>query len=197
MNNLPNFNSRTTEENFIPFEPHSTVRHEVIDNHVITSSGASRHHSLITANLTALLNFALLEQPAEIYTSNMRVKLLTEDAYAYPDVVVCAHDPLFFQGEFVDMLINPTVLIEVISPATELLDRVTKLAHYRMVDSVQDYLLVAQNMPRIERYSRTSMGWLYEDKMGLDKLLDIPSLDIQLNLADVYAKIQFSAELWR
>lgn len=197
MSNLPNFSSRTTAETFLPFEPHSSVRHEVIDNHVITSSGASRYHSLITANLTALLNFALLEQSAEIYTSNMRVKLLPEDAYAYPDVVVCAQNPLFFQGEFVDMLLNPTVLIEVISPATELLDRVTKLAHYRMIESVQDYLLVAQNMPRVERYSRTSMGWLYEDKIGSNKLLDIPSLDIQLNLADVYAKIQFNSEVWR
>ncbi|MFZ4827780.1 MAG: Uma2 family endonuclease [Phototrophicaceae bacterium] len=197
MSNLSDFNPRPTEEAFIPFEPHSNARHEVIDNHVITSTGASRHHSLITANLTALLNFALLGQSAEVYTTNMRVKLLAEDAFAYPDVVVCAHDPQFLQGEFADMLLNPSVMIEVISPSTELLDRVTKLAHYRMLDSVQDYLLVAQNMPRIERYSRTQLGWLYVDKMGLDRMVDIPSLDIQLNLADIYAKIQFSGEWWR
>jgi Uma2 family endonuclease len=122
----------------------------------------------------------------------MRVNVAT--LYAYPDVtVVC--DPPDFADDTFDTLLNPVLLIEVLSPSTEGFDRGAKFQLYREIDSLQEYLLVSQSSPRIEHYSKQNSGmWLLTDVVGMDGALDLASIAAQLALQDVYAKVSFEAK---
>ena len=105
-------------------------------------SGASRRHNLITVNITAGLHAQLRQRPCEVYTSDMRLKVSPTGLYTYPDVVVVCETPQFEDAEL-DTLLNPTLIVEVLSRSTEDYDRGGKFEHYRSLDSLQEYLLVA------------------------------------------------------
>jgi Uma2 family endonuclease len=120
----------------------------------------------------------------------MRVKMKGQD-YAYPDLaIVC--DPPEFEDAHVDTLLNPTLLIEALSPSTEQYDRGKKFESYRALNSLQEYVLVAQDRPHIERYIRQDQGtWLFSEVNGLDASLELPSIACTLVLADIYEKVVF------
>ena len=116
-------------------------------------TGASRKHNLIVANLVLEIGRQLKGRPCEVYPSDMRLRVPATGLYKYPDVtVVCGAPEL--ADEHMDILLNPTVLIEVLSDSTERYDRGRKAENYRRIDSLQEYLLVDQTQPRIERYRR-------------------------------------------
>lgn len=123
----------------------------------------------------------------------MRVQVRADATYTYPDVVVVCGEPQFADTH-VDMLLNPTVLVEVLSESTELIDRRQKLAQYRALPSVRDYLLVAQDAPRIERYTRQEAGWLYADVTGLDGIVTLDAIGCKLALREVYRKVAFEPD---
>lgn len=123
----------------------------------------------------------------------MRVQVRADATYTYPDVVVVCGEPQFADTH-VDMLLNPTLLVEVLSESTELIDRRQKLAQYRALPSVRDYLLVAQDAPRIERYTRQEAGWLYADVTGLDGIVTLDAIGCKLALREVYRKVAFEPD---
>ena len=156
-------------------------------------AGASRRHNMVAFNLAATLGVQLKSRPCEAYASDMRVKVARADLYTYPDVaVVCGQAE--FEDRSEDTLLNPTVLIEVLSPSTEAYDRGAKFEFYRTLESLSDFLLISQSRPIIEHYTRqTDDHWLLSTYKGLEAVTPIPSIGCKLRLADVYDKVTWPA----
>jgi Uma2 family endonuclease len=183
-----------TPEAYLKFERSSEIKHEYYGGTVFAMTGASRNHNLIVANVIATLHTQLRKRPCIVYPSDMRVKTRSSVLYTYPDIsVVCGESQ--FEDEFVDTLLNPTVLFEVLSPSTERYDRGKKFQHYRTLPSLQEYVLIAQDSYRIEHFTRQPNDeWLLADAASLDAAIQLPSIQCQLALADVYEKVTFDDE---
>jgi Uma2 family endonuclease len=179
-----------TPEQYLEFERNSDERHEYFQGEIYAMSGASEAHNTITFNTAGSLHFQLRKRPCKGYSTDMRVKVRAVGLYTYPDVVVVCGEPKFEDGEF-DTLLNPTVLIEVLSPSTENYDRGKKFQHYRTLESLQEYLLISQESARIEHYVREGDQWIFTDATQLEDVVTLPSIDCTLALADVYEKVSF------
>lgn len=181
---------RWTEDEYLAFERASDSRHEYHDGEIYNMVGGSSRHAQIIANAIIALGTALRERSCRVYTGDLRVKL--PQSFVYPDVTVVCGDPLFLDSRQ-DTLINPTLIIEVLSPTTEAFDRSTKQGGYLSLESLQVYALVAQDAPAVDLYARQdAASWLYTRHAGLDTPIDLPALAISLPLADLYAKVDFS-----
>jgi Uma2 family endonuclease len=153
-------------------------------------TGASRAHNVIAANVSRDLGNQLEGRPCEVYVAGMRVKVEAMGTYRYPDVVVACGDIAFEDAEL-DTLLNPVVVVEVLSPSTETVDRGEKFAHYRRLPSLRNYLLVSQDAPHIEHFVRRGDGWLLVEAIGLDASVHLASIDCVLQLGRVYDKVRF------
>ena len=151
-------------------------------------TGASRKHNLVSGNIYRELSLQLKKRPCEAYINDMRVKAAEASSYHYPDVAVVCGTPQFEDAQ-VDTLRNPTLLIEVLSPSTEAYDRGSKLAHYRKIASLREYLLVAQDQPNIERYVRQGDVWILSEVTGIEAAMSLDSIDCVLSLREVYDKV--------
>jgi len=179
-------------EEYLALERQAATKSEYWNGQVYALAGASRAHVLIVTNLVAGLGVQSRGRPCEVYASDMRVKASAAGLYTYPDVVVVCGKPRF-EDRHRDTLLNPTVLIEVLSPSTETYDRGTKFAFYRNLESLTDYLVVAQDSPQVEHYARQPDDkWLLTDHKGLDAVAQVASIHCTLSLADVYDKIDWS-----
>jgi Uma2 family endonuclease len=181
-----------TAEQYLEFERTSEIKHEYLDGSIYAMTGASSNHNLIAATVMGIFYVQLRGRPCNVYTSDQRVK--ADRLYAYPDISVVCGIPEF-TGEIPDTLANPTLIIEVLSPSTEKFDRGKKFQYYRELDSLQEYLLIAQDSYRIEHYVRQQDGpWLLKDTVGIDATLEITSIGCTLLLSDVYEKVTFEDE---
>ena len=155
-------------------------------------SGGSPQHSLIKTNVTAELRSRLRDLPCVTYDSDLRVKVDTTGLYTYSDVtVICG--PLELDDDRGDTVLNPTLLVEVLSPSTEAYDRGKKFNHYRRIVSLREYLLISQDEAKIEHYLRNADGtWTLTEASDLVATLPLPSLGIDLSLREVYAKVDFN-----
>jgi Uma2 family endonuclease len=179
-------------EQYLELERTSEIKHEYLDGYVFAMTGASRNHNLIAAAVMGIFYVQLRGRPGNIYTSDQRVK--AGRLYAYPDISVVCGTPEF-TGETPDTLANPTLLIKVLSPSTEKSDRGKTFQYYRELDSLQEYVLIAQDSYRIEHYVRQENGpWLFNDAVGADATLELASIGCTLSLADVYEKVIFEEE---
>lgn len=180
------------EAEYLAFERESEVKHEFIDGHIYAMRGASEAHNLITGSTYAALYTQLRGRPCKVYPSDMKVRM--HGSYAYPDItVVCGEAQ--FKDDQRDILLNPTLIIEVLSPNTERYDRGLKFQHYRQLESLREYLLIAQDKPHIEHYVRLESGlWQLSDARGLDATLDLTSIGGSLTLAEVYEQIAFGED---
>jgi Uma2 family endonuclease len=183
---------RTTVEEYLAMERASEIRHEYFDGEIYAMAGARRNHILITGNLATTLNVQLRGKSCEVYLTDMRVRVSPKH-YAYPDVVVVCDKPEFADGEM-DILLNPRLIIEVLSTSTEKYDRGKKFAAYRDLEALQEYVLVSQYDPHIEHYVRQGEKWVLSDTIGLESVVELPSIGCTLKLADVYAKVEFVPE---
>ncbi len=183
-----------TEDEYLEFEEYSEIRHEYLRGLVYAMSGASEPHIDVVSNLTRLLGNQLLERPCKVYSNDMQVKVSAARLYAYPDVVVVCGERQFAPGKKA-ILLNPTLLIEVLSPSTEKYDRTGKFRSYQSLDSLQEYVLVSQDKAQIERYLRQEIGgeWTLTEAAGLDTILELPSIGCTLTLSDVYRKVEFGS----
>jgi Uma2 family endonuclease len=186
-------NKRWTAEEYLAFEASSEEKHEFFGGEVYLMTGASDNHNLIVASTLIALGAQRRGRPCKIYPSDMLVHIASVGDYFYPDLmIVCG------QAEVVhvkrDMLLNPTVVIEVLSPSTEMYDRVKKFEGYRTLDSLQEYVLIAQDRPHIERYTRQDKGWLFIEANGLDETIDLASISFTLALREVYDQVTFEQE---
>ena len=154
-------------------------------------SGASRKHNLLTTNISSSLHQQLKGRPCEVYSSDMRVKVTRSGLYTYPDVVVVCGEPKF-EDDYLDTLLNPTVLIEVLSKSTERYDRIAKSDYYRTLESLAEHLLVAQDEIRIDQFVRQPDGlWLPTTVKELEATVELRSINCCLAARDVYDKVRF------
>jgi len=190
MQPLPKFHF--TPEEYLALERQAATKSEYWNGQVYALAGASENHVLIVANMVSTLVTQVKGRPCKVYSQDMRVKVSAAGLYTYPDVVVVCGKAQF-EDRHRDTLLNPTVLIEVLSPSTETYDRGTKFAFYRSLESLTDYLVVAQDSPQIEHYARQPNDkWLLTDHKGLDAVAQVASIHCTLSLADVYDKIDWS-----
>ena len=176
-------------EEYLTLERKAEVRSEYMNGDMVAMSGGSREHNLITGNIVGELRSQLRGRPCEVYPSNMRVKVSATGLYTYPDVVVVCGEPQFEDAN-VDTLINPTVVVEVLSDSTESYDRGAKFGHYRKIESLVEYVLVDQHEYRIEQYVRQPEGqWLRTDVTGLAGKLVMPSIECSIHTADIYERV--------
>ncbi len=178
-----------TPDQYLTLERQAETKSEYFAGEIFAMAGATRERSLIVANLTRDLGVQMLDRPCEVYPTEMRVKVDETGLYTYPDLVVVCGEPRF-EDAHVDTLLNPTLIIEVLSPSTEAYDRGRKFAQYRRLPSLREYLLIAQDQPRVEQYLRQPEGqWLLsEAETGT---LSLPSIQAELSLAEIYRKITF------
>lgn len=181
--------SYLTPELYLELERQSETRHEYFDGEVFAMSGGSMAHSRLAVNLCFHLSLQLVDRPCEVVNSDMRVKVQATELYTYPDVSVVCGEPLL-EDNRQDTLLNPLVIIEVLSPSTEGYDRGVKFDHYRQIPSLMEYVLVSQTEVRVERYLRLPNGeWSLKVATGLAAELSLPSLQVSLKLSDVYHKV--------
>lgn len=160
-----------------------------LDGEIVPVSGASRKHNLIVANLVGELRSQLRGRPCELYPGGMRVKVSETGTYVYPDVVAVCGQPEM-EDDRAESLLNPTVLIEVLSPTTERDDRGRKWEHYRRLRSVREYLIVAQDQRRIERYTRQEDNlWLFSEENEPGSVVEVAAIGCVLALNEVYDKV--------
>jgi Uma2 family endonuclease len=179
---------RLTPAEYLEIERAADYKSEFFAGETFAMAGASPPHVLITSNVTAELNVQLRGRPCRVYSSDLRVKVNDTGLYTYPDVVVVCGDQQF-DDEQRDTLLNPTLLVEVLSPSTEGYDRGDKFAHYQRLPSLREYVLIAQDRQRIERYVRQGEGpdWLLT--VASQGAVSLLSIGCELRLADVYDKV--------
>jgi Uma2 family endonuclease len=181
-----------TAQEYLAFERQSAEKHEFLNGEIYLMTGATANHNLIVGNIYASLHSQLRQRPCVVYPSDMKVR--AGGLYTYPDVSVVCDTPRFEDAQR-DVLLNPTVIVEVLSPTTENYDRGKKFQLYRALDSLQEYVLVAQDSVRIERYLRQPDGqWLFADAADLETRLELPSIGCSLLLSDVYEKVMFESD---
>ena len=184
--------TKLTPEEYLEFERKSEERHEYFDGEIFAMSGAKRNHNKIVGNLSGLMWQHLKDKECEFYPTDMRVYVPETGLYTYPDLVVVCGEPEFKDDVF-DTLLNPILLIEVLSESTESYDRGKKFQHYRSIESLREYVLVAQDEARIEKYIKTGDGfWLLSEAVGLESEIEFSSIEWRVALSEVYDKIDFS-----
>ncbi len=178
-----------TAEQYLSQERQSEIKSEYFNGEIFAMAGASREHNQISANLVRVLGNQLLEKPCSVYSSDMKVRIKKARKYTYPDLVVACQTERF-EDEHRDVLLNPVVIVEILSDSTEAYDRGHKFLHYQLLDSLIVYLLVSQDAPRIEMFTRhENNAWLYAEFHELDAIIKIESIDCSLRLGDVYYKV--------
>lgn len=180
---------RLTPEQYLFVERQSDTKSEYFDGEIFAMAGASREHNQISTNLVRVLGNQLLDKPCSVYSSDMKVRIEKARKYTYPDLVIACQTERF-EDEHRDVLLNPVVILEILSDSTEAYDRGRKFLHYQLLDSLNDYLLVSQDVSLIERFTRREDGtWFYAEFHGLDAVVEIESIGCGLRLGDVYHKV--------
>jgi Uma2 family endonuclease len=182
-----------TPQEYLALERRAERKSEYLRGEMFAMTGASREHNLIAANVSRELGQQLRERPCEVYQAGMRVKVSVTGLYAYPDVTVVCGEPQFEDAQ-VDTLLNPTVLVEVLSPSTADYDRGGKATHYRSLPSLQEYILISQDRALVEHYARQGPDqWLLTERHSLDDTLVLKSIHCRLPLTEIYLKVRFPA----
>jgi Uma2 family endonuclease len=179
-----------TPEEYLRLERESDVRHEYIDGEIFEMAGAGKRHNQISANLMRLIGNRILERDCSIYSSDMRVKIPIPEKYTYPDLVgTCGGEK--FEEENEDTLLNPNLLVEILSKSTEAYDRGTKFEFYQTIESFSEYILITQEPYRVEQFIRRDKNtWTYLEFRHPDDVLKLESVGCEISLRDIYHKVE-------
>ena len=182
---------RLTEAEYLAIERQAETKSEFYDGEMFAMAGARRNHNVIVTNVIRELSEQLRKGPCEVYPGDMRVKVAKTGLYAYPDVVVACSDPRFLDDE-VDTLLNPTLVVEVLSESTARYVRNLKSRLYRKLPSLRQYVIVEQDEALVEVYTRSSDGeWTLKDASKLSESVTLKSIGCKLSLATIYEKVKF------
>lgn len=186
--------ARMTPAEYLAFERAAETKHEYYDGEIFAFAGASREHNLVSGNLFAELHLRLRGKPCETYSSDMRVKVEASGLYTYPDIVAVCGEPRF-EDEVFDTLLNPTFLVEVLSPSTADYDQGAKFGHYREIPALREVLFVAQDEVHVMRYVRRDDDtWILSETRDLEATLELTSLGVELAVAETYARVPLEAD---
>lgn len=186
--------TRFTLDEYRAMEETAEERHEYCNGEIITISGGSEVHSAIACNLLIYLGFLLRDTDFRLYNSDLRVWIPEYQRGTYTDLMVVNGEPEF-NADRTDEILNPLLIVEVLSPSTEAYDRVEKFRKYRSLPSFCEYLLVSQTEPYIEHYYNCDRPsgdrWQWQVYDGLDRAIVLHSLNIELPMSEVYRRINF------
>lgn len=194
-----------TAEEYLEFERAADDRHEYWDGEMFTRAGESYNHGLISSNLTIELGIELKKTPCRIFSKDMKIRSGSDidlhkslkRSFSYPDIVIICGTPRT-HDKVKDVILNPAVIIEVLSPTTEKFDRGDKFQRYRdNLPSLSDYVLVSQNRPAIDHFRRGAEDngeWILTPFSGLRAVWNLKNIEISIPLADVYDGVEFPAE---
>lgn len=182
-------NKHTTPELYLQMEVNADEKHEFFDGEVVAMAGASESHNRIVANLIGEIHSHLKGKDCDVFPSDMRVTTPLLSSYMYPDISIVCGDIEKQPGQF-DTLLNPSVIIEVMSPSTKERDMGVKFWYYLQIPSLKEYILVDAQTYNVKKIIRQQDGsFLTSDIAGMDKNLIIDSINIQLPIADIYRKV--------
>lgn len=180
-----------TAEDYLRFEKTQPSQSE-LNGRNNPSSGSSRRHNLIGSNTTIAIGSRIRGQGKEVYVNDMRVKM-SPNVYCYPDVIVVSGEPAF-EGRELDVLTNPTVIVEIMSRSSLQQDKTEKLDRYLAIDSVKEILLVKEEEMRIEHYHRQNASqWIYRIYAAREDVVSLDSVNCKIALSEIYAQIKFDA----
>jgi Uma2 family endonuclease len=186
MSSLPEY--RLSPDEYLAVERTADRRSEYLDGYVLAMAEGSEAHNVIAGNLVTLLNVHLREEPCRVFPSDMKVHRVHSNRFFYPNVTVVCGESRFVDDNR-DVLLNPVLLIEVLSNDTESFDRGEKFKSYLQLDSLREYVLVSQSAPVVERYTRQATGdWLYSRTEGLGQTVILVSVGLTARLADIFNK---------
>ena len=181
---------RVTPEEYLARERKAETKSEYFDGEIFAMSGASPAHVLIVTNIVRELSGQLRPRDCTVYSTDLRVKVSATGLYTYPDVVVVCGAPRF-EDEQKDTLVNPKVIVEVLSKSTQDYDRGAKFEQYRTLESFTEYVLIAQDKAHVEHFVRQPDGrWLLAETNRLDDRIALETIAAHLALADVYEKVE-------
>jgi Uma2 family endonuclease len=182
-----------TPEEYLEIERAAEFKSEYYQGEMFAMSGAKWAHNVLAGNLMRELGQQLRSRPCTVVPSDMRVRVSQTGLYTYPDVVVVCGSPQFLDGR-TDTLLNPSVLVEVLSPSTEAYDRGRKFELYRTIESLSEYLLVSADRVQADLYTRQPDGrWLLTAASGMDAALELQSVGCRIALGDLYEKVDLTA----
>ena len=181
--------SWVSDDEYLALERAAMTKHELVNGHVVAMAGATPRHNAIVANVLGALVSQLCGKGCRPLASDQRVHVPATGLYSYPDVtIVCGE--LGLHPKDAMTITNPKVIIEVLSEGTEAFDRGAKFAHYRGIESLQTYVMVAHHEARVERYERGSAGeWVFHESIGEASSLVLGAVGASVALADVYADL--------
>ncbi len=181
--------TRLTLDEYFALERESEERHEFLDGEVVAMGGASWNHGQLGGNLFFALR-SRLPRGCSLQTNDQRVHIPSTGLYTYPDLVALCEPPQFQDDTTFDTLLNPRVLVEILSPSTESYDRTTKFDHYRTIPCLREYILVAQDERKVQHYRRQddSQRWEFVEIKGTG-VLDVTSIGVEVSLDEIYAGV--------
>ncbi len=191
-------------EEYLELDRSSDERYEFVDGQIYLMAGESGNHGDISVNLAAELRFQLKGKDCRVRAKDTKVKSgsfaqkpnqKTKGMFSYPDLVVICGEPEY-HDKHKDIVLNPQVIIEILSESTENFDRTSKFTRYRMFNlTLSDYILVSQDKPMVEHFIRqTDDSWKIFIYIGLNEILKIDSIECRIKLAEIYDRIKFSRQ---
>ena len=186
--------SSSTPEQYLVREREAALRSEYANGRIRALPTSSHRHNVIVGNTFGEIRAQLRGRPCFAFVNDMRVKVLQTDLYTYPDVAALCGTPQF-EDEHTDNLLNPSVIVEVLSDSTERYDRGEKFAHYRRLESLREYLLVSQHQMRVERFVRQEESWVMTELNGPDAVLVLDSIQCSIPLNAIYEQVEFGSNI--
>jgi len=181
---------KLTPQEYLLQERRADTKSEYLNGEIFAMAGASREHNQISSNIVRLLGNQLLASNCSVYANDMKVRIARINNYTYPDVLVSC-DPEEFEDEKQDILLNPLVIIEILSDSTEAYDRGNKFFHDQFINSLVEYILISQNTVHIEIFHRQNdNSWLYSAFHHQDDIVVVKSIECTLSLKDIYRRVK-------
>lgn len=181
-----------SEEDYLTMEAVSPVKHEYFDGEIFQMAGASERHNNIAGNIYGELYGQLKRGSCKVYQNDMRLYIEKEGIYTYPDVMVVCGKPEIKKYKNLDNILNPVLIVEVLSPSTADYDKGAKFEQYRTIESFREYLIVSQNAKQIIRYTKQADGsWNLMDFIGDKTEIELSSIECTLKMEDIYDKVDF------
>ena len=191
MTALPKIAAGYTPDEYLEFERNAAERHEFVDGYLVEMAGESLSHSRICVNITREVSSGLLGKKCEALSPNMKVRTSNASLFSYPDLTIVCGEPQFHDRKK-DVVINPKVIFEVLSPSTEKYDRNLKFQRYRLGnESLTDYILIAQDIISVEHYHRdTQNRWIFEGCVELSDVLRLPEIELEIVAERIYDRVE-------
>jgi Uma2 family endonuclease len=185
-----NHKTLITPQEYLAIEREAQYKSEYYKGEIFAFAGASLRHDRIAVNILAAIHGQVRYGSCSAFSSDMRITVPQTQHYTYADVVVVCGEPQS-DDDFKDNLLNPIVIVEVLSPSTESYDRGKKFESYQRIGSLAEYVLVSQDRPRVEQFLRQpDSRWLYSEISGAG-VIKLTSIDCELSLEDIYEKVKF------